>query len=212
MTLSLSKMMILTPILSFDSRSFKIVMFTMFRTGHKLEILNPVIRSVMILMMNMLSRREISFKILLYNPSMFQHIAMTVSIWMIWFAYENIALNVWKSSALPMWILFNRYFGTSFKMTCITMTSDKSCRLVLMIVPASHLETAAAFAIPLRIQCLFMFARAHISYLFTMISFSPMPLSESYRPLAMIIETFNFEATAAFAQHYCRQMEVSSIF
>lgn len=103
-------------------RSFQIMISGMFCFRHQFQILNSIIRSIMILMVNEFIRRKISSYVFFHNEPMFQNISTFGSKRMIASQYLSISQSALYSSAFPLTVFITRWKTSEFHTSsCIVM-------------------------------------------------------------------------------------------
>ena len=139
----LSQCMVLTPIQPLPNWSFEIVKLDMFTFGKELQVLNPVIRSVMVPMVNFLTHDKMSTEVLFHYQSMFQNIAAVISMRMIRRIDCYVPASDMSSSSFPIWVCISHIvIVTDLKVTCITMSTNEHYWLMFFVIPTAYFSAA----------------------------------------------------------------------
>lgn len=140
----LSQLHILAPISAFHCWSFQNMMFDVFANLHDLKVLNSIIGSIAVYVVNMFSSKKISAKMFLHYQSMFENIAGQFSIRVIGFPNQHISKIIFPSSTFPVIIVLTQPTNSFLKTPCITMMVYELPSLAALIFIWSSFPTTTS--------------------------------------------------------------------
>jgi hypothetical protein len=135
---------ILAPIHSISIGSLKNMMSGMLCPCHKFQILNSIIRSIMVSMMNMFFRSKISAEMFFHYKPMLKHITLVGLVWMIWRINQNIMTAIKPPTTFPSGTIFAHFTHALLKMAGVTMSVNKVPKSASLIFFRSTLTTATS--------------------------------------------------------------------
>ena len=143
-----SQALVLAPIPSFSNWSLKNMKLGVFILGDQLQVSNPVIRSVMILMVHHFADNKVSTKVLFHSQSMLQYITAEISMWVIRRVYFYISTRSMSSSSFPIWMCISHIvIATFLKVTSITMSTNEHYWLMLLVIPTTYFDATTTCTI-----------------------------------------------------------------
>jgi hypothetical protein len=123
----LSQMSVFSPVQPCPYRSLQIMISSMLALSQQLQILNSIVKCIVVLMVNFFLICKISSNMFFHNQPMFQHIATCIAVWMLRGIYTNITTSA-PPTTLPVLIIWSSLSFPFLKMASVAMPLNELSR------------------------------------------------------------------------------------